>query len=47
MCTFINPVDAVKCSICDTSFPPETIRPVPIPVIEEEVKEIDISEDES
>ena len=46
-CTFINSVDAVQCSVCETPFPPETIRPVPISIPKEEVKEIEISEDES
>lgn len=46
-CTFINSVDAVKCSCCETPFKPETIRPVPIPPVKEEVKAEEISEDES
>jgi hypothetical protein len=36
-CTMLNSVDADKCTCCETAFPANTIRPVPIP--KEEVEE--------
>jgi hypothetical protein len=41
----LNSVDADKCTCCETAFPANTIRPVPVP--KEEVKEEEKSEDEA